>query len=191
MHHKALKQYESFGLKITKIHRGIKFKESAWLKPYIDLNTELRTKAKNYFEKNLFKLMNNSVFGKTMENIRSRVDIRLVTIEDQARKLISKPNYQHRTIFCENLIAIHMKKTRLLFNKSVYLGMCILDLSKTLMYDFHYNYIKPKYSDRAKLLFTDTDSLMYKITTEDFYRDISSDVHKNLTLVTLQKTTSQ
>ena len=184
MHNKALKQYLSFGLKITKIHRGIKFKESAWLKPYIDLNTELRTKAKKDFEKDFFKLINNSVFGKTMENIRSRVDIRLVTNEDQARKLISKPNYQHRTIFCENLIAIHMKKARLLFNKPVYLGMCILDLSKTLMYDFHYNYIKPKYSDRAKLLFTDTDSLMYEITTEDFYRDISSDVHKSLTLVT-------
>ena len=178
VHHKALKLYESFGLKITKIHRGIKFKESAWLKPYIDLNTELRTKAKNDFEKDFFKLMNNSVFGKTMEKIRSRVDIRLVTNEDQAKKLISKPNYQHRTIFCENLIAIHMKKTRLLFNETVYLGMCIIYLSKTLTYDFHYNYIKPKYSDRAKLLFTDTDSLMYEITTEDFYRDISSDVHK-------------
>ena len=122
--------------------------------------------------------MNNNVFGKTMENIRSRVDIRLVTNEDQARKLISKPNYKHQTIFCENLTATHMKKTRLLFNKPVYLGMCILDLSKTLMYDFHYNYIKPKYGENAEPLFTDTDSLMYEITTEDFYRDISSDVHK-------------
>ena len=130
MHHKTLKQYESLGLKITKIHRRIKFEESAWLKPYINLNTELRIKAKNDFEKDFFKLMNNNVFGKT-ENIRSRVDIRLVTNEDQARKLISKPNYKHRKIFCENLTAIHMKKTRLLFNKPVYLGMCILDLSKT------------------------------------------------------------
>ena len=177
VHHKTLKQYESLGLKITKIHRGIKFKESAWLKPYIDLNTKLRTKAKNDFEKDFFKLMNNSVFGKTMENIRNRVDICLVTNEDQARKLISKPNYKHRTIFCENLTAIHMKKTRLLFNKPVYLRMCILDLSKTLMYDFHYNYIKQKYEENAELLFTDTDSLMYEITSEDFYRDISSDVH--------------
>ena len=118
------------------------FEESAWLKPYIDLNTELRTKAKNDFVKDFFKLMNNSVFGKTMKNIRNRVDIRLVTNEDQARKLISKPNYQHRTIFCENLTAIHMSKTIIFFNKPVYLGMCILDLSKTLMYDFHYNYIK-------------------------------------------------
>ena len=178
VHHKTLKQYKSLGLKITKIHRGIKFEESAWLKPYINLNTDLRTKAKNDFEKDFFKLMNNSVFGKTMENIRSKVDIRLVTNEDQARKLISKPNYQHRTIFCENLTAIHMRKTRLLFNKPVYLGMCILDLSKILMYDFHYNYIKQKYGENAELLFTDTDSLMYEITTEDFYRDITSDVHK-------------
>ena len=113
-----------------------------------------------------------------MENIRSRVDIRFVTNEDQARKLISKPNFQHRTIFCEDLTAIYMKKTRLLFNKSVYLGMCILDLSKTLMYDFHYSYIKPKYGERAKLLFTDTDSFMYEIETDDFNRDISSDVDK-------------
>ena len=113
-----------------------------------------------------------------MENIESRVDIRLVTNEDQARKLISKPNFQHRTIFSEDLTAIHMKKTKLLFNKPVYLGMRILDLSRTLMYDFHYNYVKPKYCERAKLVFTDTDSLMYEIETEDFYRDISSDVHK-------------
>ena len=148
------------------------------MKPYIDLNTRLRAKATSDFEKDFFKLMNNSVFGKTMDNIRSRVDIRLVTNEDQARKLICKPNFQHRTIFCEDLTAIHMKKTSLLFNKPVYLGMCILDLSKALMYDFHYNYIKLKYGKRAKLLFTYTDSLMYEIETKDFYRNISSDVHK-------------
>ena len=120
--------------------------------------------------------MNNSVFGKTMENIRNRVDIHLVTDEKQASKFISKPNYQHRTIFCDNLAAIHMKKTHLVFNKPVYLGTCILDLSKTLMYEFHYNYIKPKYGEKAKLLFTDTDSLMYEIETDDFYKDISPDV---------------
>jgi len=176
VHHETLKLYESLGLKITKIYRGITFEESAWLKPYIDLNTNLRAKATNDFEKDFFKLMNNSVFGKTMENIRNRVDIRLVTTEKDAKKLISMPNYQHRTIFCENLAAIHMKKTKLVFDKPVYLGMSILDLSKTLMYDFHYNYIKPKYGDRAKLLFTDTDSLAYEIETEDFYKDISKDV---------------
>ena len=142
------------------------------------MNTELRVKAKNEFEKDFFKLMINSVFGKTMENIRNRVDIRLVTNQKDARKLISKPNYQHRTIFSENLVAIHMKKTKLVFNKPVYLGMCILDLSKTIMYDFHYNYIKPKYGEKAKLLFTDTDSLMYLVETEDFYKDIAPDVRE-------------
>ena len=176
IHHETLKLYLSLGLKLTKIHRGITFEESAWLKPYIDLNTDLRAKATNDFEKDFFKLMNNSVFGKTMENIRNRVDIRLVTRESQAKKLTCKPNYQHHTIFSKNLAAVHMKKVKLKFNKPVYLGMSILDLSKTLMYDFHYNYIKPKYDDRAKLLFTDTDSLAYEIETEDFYRDISIDV---------------
>ena len=176
IHHETLKLYLSLGLKLTKIHRGITFEESAWLKPYIDLNTNLRAKATNDFEKDFFKLMNNSVFGKTMENIRNRVDIRLVTRESQAKRLTCKPKYQHHTIFCENLTAVHMKKVSLKFNKPVYLGMSILDLSKTLMYDFHYNYIKPKYGENAKLLFTDTDSHAYEIETEDFYRDISSDV---------------
>ena len=152
----------------------LKFVESKWLEPYI--NTNLRMQGKNNFEKDFFKLMNNSVFGKTMENIRNRVDIHLVTDEKQASKFISKPNYNHRTIFCDNLVAIHMKKTLLVFNKPVYLGMCILDLSKTLMYEFYYMYIKPKYKEKAKLLFTDTDSLMYEIGTEDFYKDISPDV---------------
>ena len=178
VHRETLKLYESLGLKVTKINRGIKFEESAWLKPYIDLNTNLRSKANNDFEKDFFKLMNNSVFGKTMENIRKRVDIRLVTNKKDAKKLISKPNYHHRTIFCENLVAIHMKKTEIKFNKPVYLGMCILDLSKKVMYDFQYNYIKPKYDEKSKLLFTDTDSLVYEIETEDFYKDISPDVRE-------------
>ena len=120
--------------------------------------------------------MNNSVFGKTMENIRNRVDIKLVTNKKQAEKLSAKPNFKHCNIFSENLLSIHMKKTKLTFDKPVYLGMCILDLSKTLMYEFHYNYIKQKYGDKAKLLFTDTDSLMYEIQTEDFYKDISKNV---------------
>ena len=112
--------------------------------------------------------MNNSVFGKTMENIRNTVDIKLVTDEKKAERLAAKPNFKHCNIFSEDLTAIHMKKTFLTFNKPVYLGMCILDLSKTLMFDFHYNYVKKKYGDKAKLLFTDTDSLMYEIRKEDF-----------------------
>ena len=171
-----LKQYLESGLKLTNIHKGIKFKESPWLEKYISLNTKLRTEAKNEFEKDFFKLMNNSVFGKTMENIRNRVDIKLVNNKKQAEKLSAKPNFKHCNIFSEDLVAIHMKKTKLDFDKPVYLGMCILDLSKTLMYDFHYNYIKQKYGDKAKLLLTDTDSSMYEIQTEHFYKDINGDV---------------
>ena len=176
IHYKNLEQYLDLGLELSGIHRGIKFEESEWLKPYIDINTKLRAKANNKFEKEFLKLMNNSVFGKTMENIRNRVNIKLINNRDIAKKYTAKPNFKHLNIFCEELIAVHMKKTSLIFNKPVYLGMCILDLSKTIMYEFHYKYIKLKYEDKAKLLFTDTDSLMYEIKTEDFYKDISKDV---------------
>ena len=176
IHYKNLMQCLRLGMKLKKIHNGIKFIESAWLKPYIDKNVILRTQAKNNFEKDFFKLMNNAVFGKTMENIRNRVNIKLVKTEEELKKLTAKPNYESRKIFNENLVSVHMKNTSLTMKKPVYLGMCILDLSKTLMFDFHYKYIKPKYGDRAKLLFTDTDSFLYEIQTEDFYKDISGDV---------------
>ena len=176
IHYENLKQYLSLGLKLTHTYKGIKFEESPWLEKYIALNTDLRTKAKNDFEKGFFKLMNNSVFGKTMENIRNRVDVKLVNNREQAKMLSAKPNFKQCNIFSEDLVAIHMRKKELIFKKPVYLGMCILDLSKTLMYDFHYNYIKQKYGDKAKFLFTDTDILMYEKQTEDFYKDISKDV---------------
>ena len=176
IHHRNLKQYLEMGLKLKKIHRVIKFKEEPWLKPYIELNTKLRAEGKNDFEKDFFKLMNNSVFGKTMENIRKRVDIKLVNSRKIALKYAAKPNFECWKIFDENLIAIHMKRVKLLFDKPVFCGMAILDISKTLIFDFHYNYIKPKFKEKAKLLFTDTDSLCYEIETEDFFQDISQDV---------------
>ena len=187
-HYKNIMQYLKLGMILTRIYSGIKFVESEWMKPYINMNTELRTNAKNSFEKDFYKLMNNAVFGKSMENIRNRVNVKLVNSEEKARKLIAKPNFKGPPkIFSENLISIHMKKTSLLMNKPIYLGMCILDLSKTIMYDFHYNYIKQKYGNKAKLLFTDTDSLMYEIETEDFYKDISKDVKDRFD--TIQKIT--
>ena len=177
IHYKNLIQCLRAGMKLKKIYRGIKFVESEWMKPYIDKNTNLRAKAKNNFEKDFFKLMNNSVFGKTMENIRNRVDVKLVNTKEKLRKLVAKPNLKGPPkIFSENLVSVHMRKTSLTMNKPIYLGMCILDLSKIIMFDFHYNYIKSKYADKAKLLFTDTDSLMYEIETEDFYKDIAGDV---------------
>ena len=176
LHYKNLIQCLDMGLKIKHIYRGIKFVESEWMKPYINKNTNLRAKAKNNFEKDFYKLMNNSVFGKTMENIRNRVNVKLVNNKNKLRKLVAKPNFKSCKIFNENLVSVHMKKTSLTMIKPVYLGMCILDLSKTIMYDLHYQYIKSKYGDKAKLLFSDTDSLMYEIQTEDFYKYISGDV---------------
>ena len=180
IHYRNLRQCLEMGLNITKVHRGISFEQSPWMEPYIRKNTELRKTAANSFEKDFFKLMNNSVFGKTIENIRKRQNIILVDNREKAARLTCQPNFERATIFDRNLIAIHMKKTEVYFNKPVYVGQAILDLSKTLMFNFHYNYIQKKYSyKRAKMLFTDTDSLMYEIDTDDFYKDISEDVRTN------------
>ena len=178
LHYRSLQLYLSLGLKLKKIHRVLEFDQSPWLKQYIDFNTQKRTHAKNSFEKDFFKLMNNSVFGKTMENIRKRVDVRLVTSKEKLLKLASKPTYVSSKIFNENLVAVHKIKETLTMNRPAYIGMCILDLSKTLMYDFHYNYIKHKYGNKAKLLFTDTDSLTYEIETKDAYKDFFKDKSK-------------
>ena len=175
LHYRNLQLYLDLGLKLKKVHRVLMFNQSPWLKKYIDFNTQKRTHAKNSFEKDFFKLMNNSVFGKTMENIRKRVDVRLVTSKEKLSKLASKPTYVSSKIFNENLVAVHKIKETLTLNRPAFVGMCILDLSKTLMYDFHHNYIKSKYGDKAKLLFTDTDSLTYEIETKDVYRDFWND----------------
>ena len=175
LHYRNLQLYIDLGLKVTKVHRVLELNQSPWLKQYIDFNTEKRKNAKNAFEKDFFKLMNNSAFGKTMENIRKRVDVRLVTDEKKLLKYVSKPTYVSSKIFYENLVAVHKIKETLTLNRPAYLVMCILDLSKTLMYDFHYNYIKNKYGEKAKLLFTDTDSLTYEIEAEDVYQDFWKD----------------
>ena len=135
--------------KLVKVKK--QFNQIAWLKPYIDINTGLRKEAKNEFEKDSFKLMNNSVFGKTIENVRKHRDINLVTTDEKRNNLVSVPNYHTTKCFTENVLAIEMKKTKEKMNKSVYLGMSILDITKTLMYEFWYDYIKPKYGDRTKL----------------------------------------
>ena len=176
LHHETLKLYLRLGLKLTKIHRGITFEEEPFMSPYIKLNTDMRAKGTTDFEKDFYKLMNNSVFGKTMENVRNRVNVKLVTNEKTLGKLAKKPNFKSANIFSENLIAVHMEKTKVKLNKPIQVGMSILDLSKTLMYRFHYDYVKPKWGDKAELLFTDTDSLCYEIRTKDFNEDIKDDV---------------
>ena len=176
IHIKALKQAIDHGLVLKKIHRAIEFKQSAWMREYIGFNMRLRTAAKNDFEKDFYKLMNNSVFGKTMENIRKHRNIKLVNNEEEYLKNVMKPNFKSGTLLGPDLMGCEMGKVRLELNKPVYLGQAILDLSKTIMYEFHYDYMIPKYGDRLKLCYMDTDSLIYSIKTEDFYSDISPDV---------------
>ena len=175
-HINTLKQALNHGLKLKKVHRVIEFNQEAWLKPYIDVNTELRKFVKNDFEKDLFKLMNNSVFGKTMKNIRKHRDIKLVTTDKKRSKLVSEPNYHTINLISEDLSIIEMKKTKVKMNKPIYLGLSILEISKTLMYGFRYDYMKPKYNDNARLCYMDTDSFIMNIKTNDFYKDIANDV---------------
>ena len=163
-------------ISFKKVHRVIKFNQNAWLKPHIDMNTDLRKKAKNDFEKDFVKLMNNAVFGKTMENVRNYRDIKLVTTERRRDYLVSEPNYHTTKFFTEYLSAIEIKKVQLLMNKPVYLGLSILELSKILMYEFWYDYVKPKYGEKAKLSYMDMDSLIVYIKTDDIYKDIAEDV---------------
>ena len=178
IHIRTLKQALNHDVKLKKIHRVIQFNQKAWLKLYIDMNTEYRTEAENDFEKDFFKLMNNSVFGKTMENVRNHRDIKLITTDKRRKRLVSEPNYHSHKKFSEHLMAIEMKKTKVKITKPLYLGISILDISKTFMYEFWYDYVKPEYGDRAKLCYTDTDSFVIRLFTEDFFDDISNDVER-------------
>ena len=158
-------------MKVAKIHRVLVFQQSPWLKSYIDFNTAKRKHAANDFEKDFNKLMNNSVFGKTIENFRKRVNVKLVNDKTKLSKLIASQSFDAFRIFSEDLAAVNMKKTKLYLNRPIYVGFTILDLSKVLMYEFH-----SKYDRNAKLLFTDTDSLCYEIKTNDVYEDMLQDI---------------
>ena len=172
----ALKQALNHGLKFKKLHRVTEFRQGERLKPYIKMNTELRKKAKTNFEKAFFKLMNNAVFGKTMENVRNHRDIKLVTTDKRRSILASEPNY-HSSI-SKDLIIMEMRKVEVKVNKPIYLGQAKLHISKTLMYVFWYDCIKSKYGDKARLCYMDTDSFVINIKTEEFYKDIAGDVKR-------------
>ena len=180
VHYRNLQFYLKQGMKLKRVHRVLEFEQECWMEPYIRMNTELRKNAKSDFEKNFYKLMNNTVFGKTMENLRNRVDIKIVRSSetDKMRKLVASSLYSRHVLFSNDLVGIDMRKSKLPLDKPVYTGMTILDNSKILMYDFFYNELKKEYGPRCELLYTDTDSLLLEVETEDFYEDMKS--NKNL-----------
>ena len=173
-HYRLLQFYLKHGLKVTKVHDIMLFEQTPHIKDYIHKNTELRKQAKTEFEKSFFKLLNNANFGKTMENVRRRQDIRLVTNKKKAKKLIAQPHFKHFHIFTEDLSAVSMSKSKVELNKPIFVGMTVLELSKLLMYKFYYEYFKVKYPD-ARLLYTDTDSYIVDVKTEDIYEDFAQD----------------
>ncbi|GBM47569.1 hypothetical protein AVEN_90276-1 [Araneus ventricosus] len=172
-YYKNLQFYLKHGLKLEKVHKILRFQQKPWLKKYIMFNTEQRKNSKSAFEKDFFKLMNNSVYGKTMENIRNRVDVQLVNDEKKAQKLVAAPTFKRFKIFDNELVGVERVKKFLTLDKPIYVGFVILELSKLIMYNFHYNVMKKEYGDKAELLFTDTDLLTYEVETEDIYEDMS------------------
>ena len=176
VHYKNLQFYLSQGMKLKKVHRVLEFDQEPWMKPYIKMNTDFRKPAKSDFESDFYKLMNNSVFGKTMENLRNRVDVKIVRVWEQnkIRKLVSDPAYDRFALFSNDMAGIHMHKRRLVLNKPVYTGMTILENSKILMYNFYYNHLKARYGPRCELIYTDTDSLLLQIQTDDVYKDMDA-----------------
>ncbi|XP_032458071.1 uncharacterized protein LOC100117886 [Nasonia vitripennis] len=181
IHYRALKQVLDNGLRLKKVHRILSFEQRAWLKPYVEFNTEKRKQAKNEFEKLFYKLLINAVYGKCIERERKRVDVRLVnkfTGRYGAEARIALPNFHSCAIFDENLVAIQLKRTSITIKKPIYVGLSILDLSKTLVYDFHYSYMKKRVGEKCKLLYTDTDSLIYEVEDVDMYQVMKEDIHK-------------
>ena len=178
VHISALKQALDHGLISKKVHKVLEFKQTAWMKPYIEKNTKLRNESKNEFDKDFFKLMNNSVYGKTIENVRKTRDIKIFTTNSERKRLVSEPNYHTCKQFSENLMAIEMKKSKIHMNKPVYVGQAVLDINKTFMYEFCYDYISHKYDDKVQLCYMDTDSFIVHVKTDDFYGDIMSDLEK-------------
>jgi len=173
-----LQFYMSQGMELIEVKEVITFDQDAFMKPYIDFNSEKRKESKNDFEKNFFKLANNSVYGKTMENIRNHMNLKHIfgNETDKFLKQVANPRFKNMTRFDEDMLVLEMRKLNLVFNKPLFVGTTVLELSKIHMYDFHYNHMMPKYGyEKCKLLFTDTDSLCYYIKTDDLYKDMLKD----------------
>lgn len=174
VHYRNLKQAIANGLKVKKVHRILRFSQSKWMAPYIELCTDMRVKSRNEFERQFWKLLINSVYGKCLENVRKRMLMSLVCDEKKAHRLMNKVTFKDRTIYSKKLMAIHMNKEKIKFDKPIYVGFAILDISKTIIYDFHYNIMKNMYGNKIDIVYSDTDSLVYEIRTYNFFDDIKN-----------------
>lgn len=179
IHQTMLKMALQQGLELKKIHRVLSFRQDKFLKPYIELNTSMRQRATNEFEKNFYKLMSNAIYGKNMENVRGRIDLHLVRKwkgRTGAETLIKQPNFKRCVSFSENFVAIEMSKVNIIFNKPIAIGMAVLDISKMVMYNFYYNHLKNQYNRDVQLLYTDTDSFIIEVKTDYFYTDMKKNI---------------
>ena len=170
-HVRNLQLYLNLGMVLTKIHRCLSFKQKAWVKPYIEFNTCKRKQATNEFQKAFHKLLNNSFFGKTMESVRKRKDVVLINRESQHIFQTSKPGFKRFSIFSEKLVGVELVKPKIVLDRPIYAGATILDLSKLLMFEFFYKVLKPTFPG-IRLVFTETDSFLLDIPTDDLYRDM-------------------
>jgi hypothetical protein len=175
VHYRNLKYYLQLGMRVVGFSRVLRFRQSPWMKPYIDANTAKRQAAVSEFEKTQYKNMNNIVFGKSMENVRNYRNIKLAANQRKLDKLVADPRFKELQVFTDDLVAVSLEHDTVTLNKPIYVGFSVLELSKLLMYQFHYGYIKDRFGDRAKLLFTDTDSLCYEFKSPDIYQEIGED----------------
>ena len=176
-HYRNLKFYVNHGLLVSKLHRVVQFRQSKWLGDYISKNTVMRKQASNDFEKNFYKLMSNACFGKTMENLRNRREIIFVSNKKEAEKSFQNPNFKSYQIIHDGLVSVSFTASRIVWSKPTPVGASILDLSKLSLYKFHYDEMKPRFGDKIKVCYKDTDSLLYKIETDDLYSKMASFKH--------------
>ena len=166
-----------YGLQLVEVHRILKFRQSAWIKPYIDFNTAKRLAAKSSFLQSHYTNLNNMLFGKTMKSLPKRMDLEMLTNPTRAKKLIAKPGTLHWDIINEKLVSVRKQKPKIIVDRPIYLGLCSLQLSKITMYKFHYEEILSKYGSRAKLAYTYTGYFIYHIQTYDLYKDTSDNLN--------------
>lgn len=188
LHYSELQYYMKLGMVVDEVQKVLSFDQFPWLEPYITLNSNLRKKAKNDFEKDFFKKMNNAVYGKTMENVQKHIDVKLLPLrnkkdEKSLLNKIRKPSFKYACLLGKDLVGVHMGKSEVILNKPLLVGAAVLGLSKLHMYQFWYDYVKKTYGEKAFLCYMDTDSFIYEVETEDIYQDMIKNAHLSILVI--------